>query len=195
MALIKCPECGKEISSEAISCPHCGFPIKKKPLEDPIPRIIAIRGEPGSVKGVIIFDFIAGVLFIIGAILAIIFTTNTELYPISYLGSFVGAFGVLAVIVGIQGFVRMSMNNKNIHPCIEYDKEKDELHLYKINGEKITITPDKYVSLKDNFFTDNILYFTYFDYRGRRLKVNLGYCANRDEIRAPIEKLRNRSRY
>lgn len=27
MALIKCPECGKEISDRAVSCPHCGFPI------------------------------------------------------------------------------------------------------------------------------------------------------------------------
>lgn len=23
MALIKCPECGKEISDRAVSCPHC----------------------------------------------------------------------------------------------------------------------------------------------------------------------------
>lgn len=27
MALIKCPECNKEVSDRAISCPHCGFPI------------------------------------------------------------------------------------------------------------------------------------------------------------------------
>lgn len=27
MALIKCPECGKEVSSRAISCPNCGCPI------------------------------------------------------------------------------------------------------------------------------------------------------------------------
>ena len=29
MALIKCPECGREISSMAESCPHCGYPIHK----------------------------------------------------------------------------------------------------------------------------------------------------------------------
>lgn len=29
MSLIKCPECGKEISSMAESCPHCGYPIRK----------------------------------------------------------------------------------------------------------------------------------------------------------------------
>lgn len=29
MALIICPECGKEISSKASSCPHCGCPMEK----------------------------------------------------------------------------------------------------------------------------------------------------------------------
>ena len=29
MALIKCPECGKKISTEAEVCPHCGFPAAK----------------------------------------------------------------------------------------------------------------------------------------------------------------------
>ena len=27
MALIKCPECGKEISDKASTCPSCGCPI------------------------------------------------------------------------------------------------------------------------------------------------------------------------
>ena len=27
MALIKCPGCGKDVSSKAQSCPHCGEPI------------------------------------------------------------------------------------------------------------------------------------------------------------------------
>lgn len=31
MALIKCPECNKEISSRAFDCPICGYPVNKKP--------------------------------------------------------------------------------------------------------------------------------------------------------------------
>ena len=27
MALVECQECGKEISSEAVSCPQCGYPL------------------------------------------------------------------------------------------------------------------------------------------------------------------------
>ena len=30
MALIKCPECGKEISDTAKSCPNCGYSLKVK---------------------------------------------------------------------------------------------------------------------------------------------------------------------
>jgi uncharacterized membrane protein YdbT with pleckstrin-like domain len=30
MALINCPECGKQVSSEAPACPGCGYPIAEK---------------------------------------------------------------------------------------------------------------------------------------------------------------------
>lgn len=32
MALINCPECGKEISDTAVSCPHCGYGINQAPV-------------------------------------------------------------------------------------------------------------------------------------------------------------------
>lgn len=32
MALIKCPECGKEISNKAESCPNCGYQLKNKDI-------------------------------------------------------------------------------------------------------------------------------------------------------------------
>ena len=31
MALIKCPECGKEISDKANQCIHCGYPLSQLP--------------------------------------------------------------------------------------------------------------------------------------------------------------------
>lgn len=33
VALIKCPECGREVSDKALSCPNCGYPILQDPLE------------------------------------------------------------------------------------------------------------------------------------------------------------------
>lgn len=38
MALIKCLECGKEISSNAAACPNCGSPVPKKMVPITITR-------------------------------------------------------------------------------------------------------------------------------------------------------------
>lgn len=37
MALINCPECGKEISDKATACPNCGFPVKNASTNIPKP--------------------------------------------------------------------------------------------------------------------------------------------------------------
>src|SRR5262245_8029512 len=29
MALIKCPECARDVSDQASSCPHCGYPMQR----------------------------------------------------------------------------------------------------------------------------------------------------------------------
>ena len=41
MALIKCPECGQEISDQSKNCIHCGFPLKSRPHEQKRGLIIA----------------------------------------------------------------------------------------------------------------------------------------------------------
>ena len=38
MALISCPECGKEISDKAFACPHCGNPMNSQPQQIPQPQ-------------------------------------------------------------------------------------------------------------------------------------------------------------
>ena len=45
MALIKCPECGKEISDRASACPHCGYPLQEYVAPPTEYRVIAYVGE------------------------------------------------------------------------------------------------------------------------------------------------------
>ena len=42
MALIKCPDCGREVSTAAKSCPNCGFPV----AEQQTPAAAAPAGPP-----------------------------------------------------------------------------------------------------------------------------------------------------
>lgn len=37
MALISCPECGKQISDQAPACIHCGYPLSKQPAAPAAP--------------------------------------------------------------------------------------------------------------------------------------------------------------
>lgn len=73
MALIKCPECGKEISDKASSCPSCGYPINNTEIETEQDRI-NIRGKNKG-KNFLIFG---SVLFLISMVFGIS-TSNAEL--------------------------------------------------------------------------------------------------------------------
>jgi membrane protein YdbS with pleckstrin-like domain len=35
MALINCPECGKQVSTAAVVCPHCGYPVAERLQQSP----------------------------------------------------------------------------------------------------------------------------------------------------------------
>ena len=45
MALIKCPECGREVSNKAPACIHCGYP-----LQESQPQEIIWNGKDGAYK-------------------------------------------------------------------------------------------------------------------------------------------------
>lgn len=52
MAIVKCPECGKEISDSAVSCPNCGKPLQhlSKVSSEPIPP----KKKSGTFKKILI---------------------------------------------------------------------------------------------------------------------------------------------
>lgn len=54
MALIKCPECGKEISDKASVCPNCGTPIADKKVKVHFHRKKAFVGSANT--GTVIVD-------------------------------------------------------------------------------------------------------------------------------------------
>lgn len=45
MALITCPECGKEVSDKAKMCPNCGYPINDPTVPDVKTNICVFKGQ------------------------------------------------------------------------------------------------------------------------------------------------------
>ena len=65
MTLIKCNECGDEISSKADSCPKCGFPLKQVKIFNPNIDQSIKKGCFGCLVIILIFFLLAviGVIF------------------------------------------------------------------------------------------------------------------------------------
>ena len=61
MALIVCPECGKEVSDRASVCVHCGYPLASQECQ-----LFSEDSDRSSfstmLKGIAIFEIIAGIL-------------------------------------------------------------------------------------------------------------------------------------
>lgn len=68
MALITCPECGKEISDKVKACPHCGYPLAKEPQpEQPESspqqvEVVSVKVDPKKSKKIITGVIVAIVL-------------------------------------------------------------------------------------------------------------------------------------
>lgn len=50
MALIECPECGRDVSDQAAACPHCGYPLRQAMGAERRPRKQEFEHEVRSVK-------------------------------------------------------------------------------------------------------------------------------------------------
>lgn len=190
MALIKCPECGQDVSSEANTCIHCGYPLKKninQPEEQPKPtgtQIIGYRGGPGGVLTLYIIGFIIGLLVLIGAILLICFFKESYVVVFAFIE---GAFGLTLVVITTIEFIGIGINASNKNHCIVYDADNRKLILATMTGKIVIINPEDYVELKDSFATSNILKFTYRLPDGSTKRLSLGYCSNRGELRKKLD--------
>ena len=66
MALIKCPECGHEVSDRATSCPKCAFPLRESGTKVEVTS--GLLGQSGTAFGAANFGC-AGCLVVILAFL------------------------------------------------------------------------------------------------------------------------------
>lgn len=74
MALIKCKECGKKISSEADNCPNCGYPVDKSIKKDDT------NNKKSNKRKIIMSIMIGIILLIIGGSIFFYLKAN-ELSP------------------------------------------------------------------------------------------------------------------
>lgn len=102
MALIKCPECGQEVSDIAKSCPHCGCPIVQKKI------------KKFSKKSIMVLLIIFLLLIITVGVITLIKNNKT--------------LGEKAVENSLQELdkILLAPDTINIYECVSRDFTKDE---------------------------------------------------------------------
>lgn len=80
MALISCPECGREISNKVNACPHCGYPFSEINQEQSAPQQVEVTSvnlkpnDPKTIKKILLGGAVAVVAII--AIVVAVFAVN-----------------------------------------------------------------------------------------------------------------------
>ena len=187
MALIRCPECGREISSRAKACPHCGFPMDDviKPNEEELViEPILERKKSSIVASVFLFIFLE--LLFLGAF---IFCVVLSIYKPDYFKSFVVLFIVLMLIFGSEALIaiaglvitiidRAKNNNRLDKELIKYDKEQKVLIFYSFKDIELSIDPSKVQHIDGN----SKVFLYYIDDSKKKTKMlTLGY-SHKDDI-------------
>lgn len=106
MALIACPECGQNISSDAPACPHCGVPMdpRRTKVDYVTGEVIGIQPRPGArlARPPLRYRSPAGVFMMAGGAGLVIlgsFMPWVRLGPISVSG--IRGDGRITVVIGL----------------------------------------------------------------------------------------------
>lgn len=170
MALIKCPECGKEISDKASNCPNCGCPIETDSTikeSNSIVKESSINKQSFNIKKFV--PIIIGVIVV--AIIGIIFYNAKEVRPqkikatyeeaivLLEKGKYEEANDLLQKITGyedVDTILEQIKWESRVYECItsvkQYLKNPDSLQIYEVvfyDGYKADISETKKTAMKD----------------------------------------------
>ncbi len=134
MALIKCPECGKEISDKAMKCPGCGHQIVKT-MNNDIEQNKSKTNEKGngevgrkSHKGLIITLVSINIIILGMLIAAVIYLYTEHEYKVYNLGVVNNDLNEYEVVYGIDSY---SEDDKYFY--VIYDIESAPFKIKKSN--------------------------------------------------------------
>lgn len=106
MALVACPECGQNVSSEAASCPHCGRPLdpRRTKVDYVTGETLGMLPRPGAraARPPVRYPSSAGVWMMAGGAVGVIigsFMPWVRLGPVSISG--IEGDGKVTVVIGL----------------------------------------------------------------------------------------------
>ena len=99
MGLIKCSECGREVSDKAVACPSCGAPIANAPVGTPIQTIQETSKRLKAQYAIAVVIFFVGLIWLVFNIVYVT-QTNQSMSPIPIILTMLGA--IWAIVTKIR---------------------------------------------------------------------------------------------
>lgn len=163
MALIKCPECGKDVSDTIESCIHCGFALKKEEStsletnenssdnKNTMPsnnQDVADSEAPGCFKVILIGAVLLFILFLIPIVFSSIINTSSSTSSVSTTHS--------AISIDLntihKDFVSNKLTARETYEGARYVSDTTAI-IDDINEDYITVTiPTNYQSEYERFY-------------------------------------------
>lgn len=146
MAIINCPECGKEVSNKAEKCPNCGYPInivhhQRQMNSTPNRSAVVINRMPQKQKmsglGIAALIFcILGCTFWIGIILAVIdlCTKDGKKKTCSIIAVVISFFWISICASAINSKDSNSNNNETISHTVNNENKENKIIDYTVSN-------------------------------------------------------------
>ena len=202
--LIKCPECGRDVSDTIDQCIHCGYYLKRKtttPVAEKVEvkqtgvKDLCLRGGPSGVIVFLIINFLGGLVSLAAAIVFLVISLkNKDLFGLFALTIIFGIIALLFLPAAIRDIVRAIKNSMNKNPCIKYDYDNDRVIIYTLSNKEIIMPIEKFSNIVRGFWSSsNLMYFVCFDDKDRMRYINLGYpLTNAKAVKRQLTILRTR---
>lgn len=192
MALVNCPECGKQVSDQATNCPHCGYPLKHVEKEKPKKKVnpdlskmevIMVRSSQLPFLGAA-FTLILTPVCVAVAIVMPKLIGGSEIYIISI---FLYILALFSFIIGLISLIKAINNTRIKTDNLYYDKEDEMFYLSTWRRSIIAIDAhdDMYVGTNKRGFGEAVVV-----HEGRR--INLGFSkTNHEAANMKVQHIRN----
>lgn len=149
MALIICPECGRDISDKAVSCPHCGYPLDKPPESHTLAS--SNVSEPARASAAPKSRKTAKWLLITAAALAVILLLVYTVRPRPVTKSNLDIDGMYNDVLGVG--VKLGMSKSSVDEILGTPKLEFEMFSYP-NGLYVSYVDGKVSALSIQYVDD-----------------------------------------
>lgn len=203
MALIRCPECGGQVSDTCDVCIHCGYKLKsdenveEKKENSKDPMTLGYRGVPGYIKVTTIISFVVSFVSLITAFLC--FKWSSEFSDVGY-GTIFYIDAVFLCIVSALLFLlaviyvfKISINKKASIKCIVYYPETKTIKINLLSGNEKEFNIKDFIALKGNFWTDFTAKIVFLKNNSSKT-YKLGFVENLSNLKKTLNELKNENK-